>query len=62
MVESSRLVFKLLSVRLKSLNFDFIMDTTTQFNLHHSISYHLLLKNVNARLISHLFVNEKHFT
>ena len=37
MVESSRLVFKLLCVKLKSLNFDFIMDTTTQFNLHHNI-------------------------
>ena len=37
MVESSRLVFKLLCVKLRSLNFDFIMDTTTQFNLHHSI-------------------------
>ena len=34
MVESSRLVFKLLCVKLKSLNFDFLMDTTTQFNLH----------------------------
>ena len=26
MVESSRLVFKLLCVKLKSLNFDFIID------------------------------------
>ena len=36
MVESSRLVFKLLCEKLKSLNFDFKMDTTTQFNLHHN--------------------------
>ena len=41
MVESSRLVFKLLCVKLKSLNFDFIMDTTTQFNLHHNKSLSL---------------------
>ena len=44
MVESSRLVFKLLCERLKSSNFDFKMDTTTQFNLHHNRQL-----NVNAR-------------
>ena len=41
MVESSRIVFKLLCVKLKSLNFDFIMDTTTQFNLHHNLNIRL---------------------
>ena len=36
MVESFRLVFKLLCEKLKSSNFDFKMDTTTQFNLHNN--------------------------
>ena len=43
MVESSRLVFKLLCEKLKSLNFDFKMDTTTQFNLHHNVTYIFLI-------------------
>ena len=50
MVESSRLVFKLLCVKLKSLNFDFIMDTTTQFNLHHNNMYSFKAIPDNIRL------------
>ena len=43
MVESSRLVFKVLCVKLKNLYFDFIMYTTTQFNHHHNDQSLLIL-------------------
>ena len=54
MVESSRLVLKLLCVKLKSLNFDFKMDTTTQFNLHHKNEVDSY-KNEGARVVTRFF-------